>query len=68
MASFILRQLAEQFWSVNHVTYAFGIRIPNISNQDTQKFTYQEITLLCCMGQKVRAGYAASSLALSHDV
>ncbi len=32
MASFIIRQLAEQYWSVNLVTAAFGVRIPNISN------------------------------------
>jgi hypothetical protein len=32
MASFIIRQLVEQFWSVNLVTAAFGVRIPNISN------------------------------------
>jgi hypothetical protein len=32
MASFIIRQLAEQFWSVNLVTAAFGVRIPSVSN------------------------------------
>ncbi len=34
MASFIVHQLAEQFWSVNLVTSAFGVRIANISNRD----------------------------------
>ncbi len=37
MASFIIRQLAEQFWSVNLVTAAFGVRIPNIFNWDITK-------------------------------
>ena len=37
MASFIICQLAEQFWSVNLVTAAFGVRIPNISNWDITK-------------------------------
>jgi hypothetical protein len=32
VASFIIHQLAEQFWSVNLVTAAFGVQIPNISN------------------------------------
>ncbi len=37
MASFIICQLAEQFWSVNLVTAAFGVRILNISNWDITK-------------------------------
>jgi hypothetical protein len=37
MASFIIPQLVEQFWSVNLVTAAFGVRIPNISNWDITK-------------------------------
>ena len=37
MASFIIFQLAEQFWSVNLVTAAFGVQIPNISNWDITK-------------------------------
>ena len=37
MASFIGCQLADQFWSVNLVTSAFGVQIPNISNRDITK-------------------------------
>jgi hypothetical protein len=37
MASFIIRQLAEQFWSVNLVTAAFGVRIPSVSNRVVTK-------------------------------
>ena len=37
MASFFIRQLAEQFWSVNLITSAFEVWIPNISNQDITK-------------------------------
>jgi hypothetical protein len=32
MASFITRQLAEQFWSVNIATAIFGVWIASVSN------------------------------------
>jgi hypothetical protein len=32
MASFIICQLAEQFWNVNLVTAVFGVQIPSVSN------------------------------------
>ncbi len=33
MASFISRQMAEQFWSVNLVTAAFGVWITSVSKK-----------------------------------
>ncbi len=33
MALFISRQMAEQFWSVNLVTAAFGVRITSVSKR-----------------------------------
>jgi hypothetical protein len=32
LGEIFIHQLAEQFWSGNLVTAAFGVRIPNISN------------------------------------